>query len=162
MKPEVSTRTVRLPNDSELLLSVYRSTRERETTVFGWTEDEVSRFLRFQFDAQSSYYAEYFPTAEHSVVLVGNYAAGRLVVERSENAVHIVDISLVPSVRRAGVGTELVCRLLAEAQGRGVPVTCHVEAGNDARSFWQRLGFVERPGDGAYISLEHPCEISPR
>ena len=145
MKPEVSTRTVRLPDDTELLLSVYRSTRENEAALFGWTEDEVSRFMRSQFEAQSSYYAEYFPTAEHSMVLVGDSPAGRLVVDRSENAVHIIDISLLPSVRRRGVGTELVHRLLAEAEGRGVPVTCHVEAGNQARSFWQHLGFIERP-----------------
>ncbi len=162
MKPEVSTRRVRLPDDAELLLSVYRSTRESETAVFGWTEDEVSTFMRFQFGAQSSYYAECFPAAEHSVVLVGNAPAGRLVVDRPEKAVHIIDISLLPSVRRGGVGTELVLRLLAEAEGRAVPVTCHVEAGNQARSFWQRLGFVERPGDGAYISLERPCGISRR
>jgi ribosomal protein S18 acetylase RimI-like enzyme len=162
MKPEVSTRTLHLPDDAELLLSVYRSTRENEAALFGWTEDEVSRFIRFQFDAQSSYYARYFPRADHSVVLVGSSPAGRLVVDRSENAVHIIDISLLASVRRRGVGTELVHRLLAEAEGRGVPATCHVEAGNQARSFWQRLGFIEGPADGAYISLERPCGISRR
>ena len=161
MKPSVTTRPVRLPEDTGLLLSIYGSTRENEISAFGWTEDEVSRFVNFQFEAQSRYYADYFPQGEHSVVLVDGTSAGRLLVDRSGNAVHIVDISLLPSFRRGGVGAELVHRLLDEAEVRGVPVTGHVEAGNEARLFWKRMGFVERSGPDAYIALEYPCGTSP-
>jgi GNAT superfamily N-acetyltransferase len=157
MKTAVTTRPVRLPEDTELLLAIYRSTRESEISAFGWTEDEVSRFVNFQFDAQSRYYAEYFAPAEHSVVMVDGAPAGRLLVDRSGNAVHIVDISLLPPFRRGGVGAELVHRLLEEAEVRGVPVTGHVEPGNEARMFWKRMGFVEQSGPDAYIALEHPC-----
>ena len=160
MKGAVNTRAVRLPDDTELLLAVYRAAREPEISAFGWTEEELSRFINSQFEAQSRYYVGYFPDAEHSVVLVDGTPAGRLLVERSENAVHIVDISLLPSFRRSGVGSELVHKLLEEAELSGVPVKCHVEAGNQARLFWRSLGFVERSGAGAYIALERPCGIS--
>ena len=161
MNAAVTTRPVQLPEDTELLLAIYRSTRDSEMADFGWTEDEVDRFVTFQFDAQSRYYADYFPEAEHSVVVVDGTPAGRLLVERSGNAVHIVDISLLPSFRRCGVGAELVHGLLEEAKADRVPVTCHVEPGNDARLFWKRMGFVERSGPDAYIALEHPCGTLP-
>jgi GNAT superfamily N-acetyltransferase len=161
MKPAFTTRPVRLPEDNELLLSIYSSTRESEISAFGWTKDEVSRFVNFQFDAQSRYYASYFPEAEHSVVVVDGTPAGRLLVDRTANAVHIVDISLLPSFRRGGIGAALVRRLLEEAEVRGVPVTGHVEPGNEARLFWKRMGFVEHSGPDAYIALEYPCGTSP-
>jgi ribosomal protein S18 acetylase RimI-like enzyme len=156
----VSTRPVRLPEDTELLAAIYRSSRENEIAAFGWTEDEVNAFLKFQFEAQSRYFADCFPNAEHSVVLVEGTPAGRLIVEHSENYVHILDIVLLPSFRRGGAGSELVHQLLDEAEGGGVPVTCQVEAGNEARRFWERLGFVARQYNGAYVAMERPCETS--
>ena len=84
-------------------------------------------------------------------------AAGRLIVEPSETAVLIVDVSLLPSFRGAGVGTSVIARLIEEADRRGVPLTCHVEAANPAVLFWRRLGFVPTGGDGAYVALERPC-----
>jgi GNAT superfamily N-acetyltransferase len=160
MKGLVTTRSVRLPEDAGLLLTIYRSTRQDEVAAFGWTETQVDAFVAVQYEAQSRHYGACFPDAEHSVVLVDGTAAGRLLVERSESAVHIVDISLLPSFRRAGVGGALVHRLLDEADSRGVAVTCHVYVGNDALPFWERLGFVAVEDKGAYIALERPCGIS--
>jgi GNAT superfamily N-acetyltransferase len=155
----VTTRAVRRPEDAGLLLAIYRSTREQEIASFGWTETEVDAFVRLQFEAQSRYYADCFPGAEHSVVLVDDDPAGRLLVHRSGTAVHIVDIALLPSFRGGGVGSELVQRLLDEADGLRAAVTCHVLVGNEAL-FWERLGFVPTEDKGAYLALERPCRIS--
>ncbi len=162
MNGAVSTRPVDLPADYELLASVYRSTRQPELELLGWAEPEVAAFVNFQFEAQSRHYAAYYPRAGHSVVLVDGHAAGRLVVEHSETAVLIVDIALLPSFRGAGVGKAVVGRLTEEADRRGVPVTCHVEAGNPALRFWRRLGFVPTGGEGAYLALERPCRAPER
>jgi GNAT superfamily N-acetyltransferase len=158
----VATRPARWPGDADFLLDVYRSTREAELALLGWSGAELDGFVKFQFEAQSRHYREYFPDAEHAVVLVGDVPAGRLIVDRSESATHIVDIALLPPFRRAGVGRELVNTVVKEADQRGNPVTCHVEAGNQARVFWEQLGFVARGSDGAYIALERPCGISQR
>jgi GNAT superfamily N-acetyltransferase len=159
---EVTTRPVDGAADYQLLLSVYRSTRQPELELLGWAEPEVAAFVNFQFEAQSRHYAAYYPRAEHSVVLVDGHASGRLVVEPSEAAVLIVDIALLPSFRRAGVGKAVVGRLIEEADGRRLPVTCHVEAGNPAVLFWRRLGFVPTGGEGAYLALERPCRAPER
>jgi ribosomal protein S18 acetylase RimI-like enzyme len=160
MRGAVTTRPVRLPEDTDLLLAIYASTRQFEIAGSGWTDEEARAFVAFQFEAQSRYYAAYFAGSEHSVVLVEGVPAGRLVVERSENSVHVVDISLLPSFRRAGVGRDLVHNLIEEADGREVPVTCQVAAGNESRLFWERLGFVARGGGDAYIPMERPCPSS--
>ena len=162
MKGVVTTRPVLLPDDAEFLLAVYHSTCQAELELVAWSEADKNAFVRSQFEAQSRHYREYSPNAENSVVLVSGVPAGRLIVERSESAVHIVDIALLPAFRRAGVGSELVNGLLDEADERGAPVTCYVEVGNEACHFWERLGFVARGSDGVYISLERPCGTSRR
>jgi ribosomal protein S18 acetylase RimI-like enzyme len=162
MRGEVTTRPVRLPEDADFLLAAYRSTREAEQKLFGWSEADWDLFVTSQFEAQSRHYRDYFPQAQRSVVLVGGVPAGRLIVDRSGGATHIVDIALLPIFRRAGVGRELVNEVLDEADRRGLPVTCNVEVGNEARLFWERLGFVACGSGGAYIALERPCGISPR
>lgn len=160
MSGELATRPVRLPEDEELLLTVYASTREPELRYLGWPEAEATAFVRSQFDAQTRHYTGFYPGAEHSVVLVDGEPAGRMMVDRSERAAHIVDITLLPRFRRAGVGRRLVQQLLDEACFHGLPVTCHVAAGNEAWMFWQRLGFVAVDVSGASVAMERRCETS--
>jgi ribosomal protein S18 acetylase RimI-like enzyme len=160
MRAPVTTRPVLLPDDADFLLMVYHSTRQAELELVAWPEADKNAFVRSQFEAQSRHYSQHSPHAENSVVLVGGVPAGRLIVERSEGALHIKDIALLPPFRRAGAGSELVNRLIDEAEQRGVPVTCYVEAGNEAFRFWERLGFVACGSDGVYAALERPCGTS--
>jgi GNAT superfamily N-acetyltransferase len=158
----IAKRPVSMPGDMAVLLAIFRSTRDPELSLLGWSEDEINAFVRLQLAAQLRDYNERYPEAEHSLVTVGARPAGRLFVARTEVAVHIVDLSLLPSFRRAGLGRSLVQELFEEADARAVPVTSYVEARNEARLFWHRLGFVARSAEGAYIALERPCAISRR
>jgi hypothetical protein len=36
-----------------------------------------------------------------------------------------------------------------------------VAIGNEARGFWEHLGFRVRTVGGAYMAMERPCETSP-
>jgi GNAT superfamily N-acetyltransferase len=147
--------------DSDFLASLYASTRQSELAMLGWSAAEQDAFLRMQFDAQSRQYRSSFPDASHSIICVDGKPAGRLIVNRREDEVRIVDVALLPEFRGAGVGGELIRRLLADADTAGVPVRCHVLAGNRARGFWERAGFVALGFDGMHISLERPCETLP-
>jgi GNAT superfamily N-acetyltransferase len=93
---------------------------------------------------------------------VGGEPAGRLIVDRSEHEIRIVDIALLPGFRRAGAGGTLVRRLFDEADAGALPVRCHVVRGGDARLFWEHLGLVERGVDGAHVAMERVCETSQR
>ncbi len=84
------------------------------------------------------------------VVLVNGEAGGRLMVDRSSDTIHVVDISLLPRYRGVGIGGELVQRVLEEAEAASLAVTCEVALDNDARGFWEHLGFRTRGVTGAY------------
>jgi ribosomal protein S18 acetylase RimI-like enzyme len=142
------------PDDAEFLYRVYASTRSEELAPLGWSAEQTEAFLRMQFRAQDTYYRQHYPDAAFDVVLVGGAPAGRLYVDRWPAEIRIVDISLLPEFRRAGVGTALLTRLLAEADTAGVPVSIHVEAYNPARRLYERLGFVKARGTGVYDLME--------
>jgi ribosomal protein S18 acetylase RimI-like enzyme len=154
MPGEVRTRAVELPGDAAFLLSVYDTTRRAETSLMGWSDTEMDAFIAMQFDAQTRHYATAFPDATSLVVLVGDVRAGRLIVDRSEERILIVDITLLPEFRGTGVGRELVRPLLEEADAAGLPVRLHVAHDNDARAFWEYLGFVAQGLDGLYVAME--------
>jgi GNAT superfamily N-acetyltransferase len=159
---EVRSRPACLPADGDFLLSVYAAVRMPELGVLGWSDEQADAFIRMQFDAQDRHYRSVHPQASHSVVTVDGEPAGRLIVERSDEEIRIVDVALLPRFRRAGVGSELLRSLFAEADARGLPVRCHVVEGNEALAFWQHLGLVARGLDGMHVAMERGCVTSPR
>jgi GNAT superfamily N-acetyltransferase len=157
MSCEVASRAVRLPEDGAFLLSVYDAFRRPELSMLGWSESELGAFIRTQFEAQTLHFTTVFPGADNVVVLVDGEPAGRLLVDRSDTMVRIVDIVLLPDFRRIGVGGRVVRLLLAEADTLGLPVTCNVALDNVARGFWEHLGFEQRGLDGLHVAMERPC-----
>ena len=76
---------------------------------------------------------------------------GRLYVYRAdEKDIRIVDITLAPSARGGGVGTQLLLEVMREARAAGKSVSIHVEQFNPALSLYRRLGFVEVDTHGVY------------
>ncbi len=158
MHSEVSPRPERLPDDGDFLLSLYASTRRPELTGLGWPEREEDAFIRMQFDAQTRHYRESFPNATYSVICIDGERVGRLIVNRADDEIVIVDLTLMPEFRRVGVGGGLVRCLLNEADAGRLPVRCHVLQGSGARRFWERAGFVAQSGDGVYVAMERAHE----
>jgi GNAT superfamily N-acetyltransferase len=154
MHGEVSICPERLAGDGDFLLSLYASTRRPELAGLGWSEKEQDAFIRMQFDAQTRHYRESFPNATYSVICVDGEQAGRLIVNRADDAILIVDITLAPKFRHIGIGGALVRRLLDEADAGRLRVRCHVLKNSDARRFWERAGFVAQADDGVYVAME--------
>ncbi len=161
MTSAVSTRPVAPVDDRAFLLALYDATRRSEFSLLGWPDEQLDAFIALQFEAQSRHYATTFPDASHLLVLVGDEAAGRLIVDRPESEIRIVDIALLPHQRGVGVGGVVVRRLCDEADSRQLPLRCHVVADNDARRFWEHLGFVEQGIDGLHVAMERPHRVPP-
>jgi GNAT superfamily N-acetyltransferase len=159
VSPTVTIRAETNPDDERFLLKVYDSTRRSELNVLGWSKAESDAFIKMQFDAQCRHYRSWYPRAIFSVILVSGEPAGRLIVDRSEGGVLIVDLAILPEYQRAGVGSRVVHGLLDEALATGSSVRCQVELGNPARSFWEQLGFTVRGINGAHLSME--CDARP-
>lgn len=154
MEPSVSFRPI-TSDDRELLLRIYRSTREDElATVVDWTPEMKDAFILQQFTAQHTWYQEHYEGAEFLVILVDGAPAGRLYVHRRPSEIRLVDIALLPEYRNTGLGTRLLRGLLAEGEASGRPVTIHVEIYNPAMRLYQRLGFRPIEDRGVYHLLE--------
>jgi GNAT superfamily N-acetyltransferase len=154
MHGEVTIRPQRLPDDGAFLLSLYASTRQPELAAAGWSEKETDTFIGMQFDAQTRHYRQAFPNATYSVICVDGERAERLIVNRADNEIVIVDITLTPQSRRTGVGSGLVRRLLNEADAGRLPVRCHVLQASSARRLWERAGLIAHGSDGVYVAME--------
>jgi len=146
------------PEDRDFLFSVYASTREEELAPVPWTEEQKAAFLRMQFAAQDADYSRNYAGADFSIVEVDRVPAGRLYVERRPAEIRLIDIALLPSFQRAGIGTRLLTDLIGEAKTRGVPLRIHVEMFNPARRLYERLGFTPVEEHGVYTLMERRPE----
>jgi len=129
------------PADALFLFELYASTRQQELEATGWPVALQEAFLRTQFNAQSLGYKNTFPNAEFAIISLGPQAVGRIVINRAENEIRLVDIALLPVHRGRGMGTELMRQLLREAAAAKKPVRLSVLKGQRAFRLYQRLGF---------------------
>lgn len=154
MDPRITLRPIG-PEDMDLLLRVYRSTREEELAmIVDWTAEMKAAFIRQQFNAQHVWYQEHYEGASFDVILVDGVPAGRLYVHRRPKEIRLVDIALLPELRKGGIGTSLLRDLLAEGDEARKPVTIHVEIYNPAMRLYERLGFRPIEDRGVYRLME--------
>jgi ribosomal protein S18 acetylase RimI-like enzyme len=152
MKEPLSFRPIK-PEDDAFLARVYASSRAEELAATGWSEQRKADFCRSQFDAQSAYYAANYPGASFQIIECDGWPVGRLHVDRWENEIRIVDITLLPEFRGTGIGTKLLRDLQKEARAAGKSLTIHVERFNRALALYQRLGFEQVEDKGVYLLM---------
>ncbi|MEA2717334.1 MAG: hypothetical protein QOI99_1651 [Actinomycetota bacterium] len=149
------------PGDDELLCRIYRSTRDAELSQLDWSDAQKDTFVRMQFEAQRRHYEDHYEGASFDVVLVDGTPAGRLYVARGPEEIRIVDIALLPEYRRAGIGTDLLRRVLEEGAVARKRVSIHVESSNPARRLYERLGFALVADSGVHVLMTRPPPADP-
>lgn len=156
--PTVQARLVTLrparQDDLPLLRRVYASTRQEELVAVPWNDAQREWFVEMQFDLQARAYAQTYPEAQHEVVLCAGQTVGRLIVDHTSDPIRLIDIALLPDYRGAGIGSELLRRLLDEATAAGKPVVLHVARSNPAGALYRRLGFVVSAWDDVYLEMQ--------
>ena len=150
------------PDDDTFLLKLYATTREDELALTAWDNAAKDAFVRIQYAAQKSHYAQHYPGALHSVVLAGDEPIGMTWVASWPTEIRIMDMAMLPEWRNRGIGTQLVRRVLNHAAALHVPVSAHVWNGNlRASRLYARLGFASVHDDGAYTRMECPLPAHP-
>jgi hypothetical protein len=97
----ISLRTVK-PEDSSLLLEIYRTTRADELALVSWwTDEQKNAFVQMQSDAQHAHYRNAFPHAEYLIVLFDERPVGRLYLAELDSELRILDLTLLPRERNA-------------------------------------------------------------
>lgn len=148
----VSLRAVE-EGDYPFLRALYRSTRDPELALTGWSEEDKRAFADSQFTLQDRFYREHYPGTAFLVVERAGEAVGRLYVDAPPGELRLMDIALVPGARRGGLGTALVSWVVAWADREARRVTLHVEANNPARRLYARHGFVDEAVEGPYVRM---------
>ncbi len=154
--PVISSTTCRAvgPDDYAFLLEVYGSTRADEMALVPWSADQRQAFIKMQFAGQQEHYQNTYPTASHQIILSSGRPVGRLYVARLEKEIRIVDITLMPGDRNAGIGSFLLRGLLDEAGSVGKVVRIYVEEFNPSLRLFERLNFKSVEQQGIHVMLE--------
>jgi ribosomal protein S18 acetylase RimI-like enzyme len=147
LRPEVEA-------DVPFLCRLYVSTRWEELAVTNWTEAQKRAFLESQFALQRHHYRTYYASTDWGILQHRSVPAGRLYVDRQADALHVVDVSLLPEWRGRGIGTAIMQAVCVEARDAGKAVTISVEKYNPAQRLYRRLGFREASNQGVYWFLE--------
>jgi ribosomal protein S18 acetylase RimI-like enzyme len=141
-------------HDDAFLRSVYAATRADELAQTGWDAAQTDAFLRMQFDAQDRQYRSRYPHGRFDIVVVDGVDVGRLYVAREPDRLHVIELALLPSWRRHGLGTALLSALQQQAAAERLDLSIYVEIHNPAQRLYRRLGFHPVSSAGLYQLMQ--------
>lgn len=131
--------------DLALLRQIYCLDRMPEMQALPWTQPQKDAFLHTQFDWQHRHYHQHYPGAQFHILVLSDETSetdvGRVYWHQGAQGLHVIDITLLPSFRGRGLGTQVIGELQAYAQTREQPLSLTVAADNPAQALYQRLGF---------------------
>src|SRR6185437_1753805 len=84
--------------------------------------------MRLQFQAQTTSYRAQFPEAHFDIIDLDGRPIGRIIVDRSDARLLIVDQAIVTELRNHGIGTAVMHSVMDEARAAALPVRLHVAA----------------------------------
>jgi len=138
-----------VPGDEVFLIELFASTRTDELQALGDDENLKQTFIKMQFHARERSY----PRVDNRIVLLNGREIGRILVDRGENSILLVDIAILTEYRNAGIGSRLLQDLIEESAASGKPLQLHVLNASPAVRLYERLGFRNAGTDGAYLSM---------
>ncbi len=141
-------------DDLPFVATLYASTRREELAATGWPQEMQDAFLRQQHEAQHAFYRATYDGAQWLIIERNGGAVGRLYRVVWPREIRVIDISLVPEARGAGIGGAILAAIQDEARGLGKAVSIHVEKNNRARQLYLRLGFAVIEDKGVYDLME--------
>jgi len=154
MSMRITRRSV-VEEDREFLVQLYASTRDAEMAQVPWTAEQKRAFVEMQFAAQTQSYAASHPRADHDILCWDQQPVGRLYLDRGPGLFQILDITVAPERRNAGIGSAVLQEVLAEADREGCAVSIYVES--PGVRLFERLGFRPKSVSGFLALMERPA-----
>jgi ribosomal protein S18 acetylase RimI-like enzyme len=128
-----------------------------ELGAAAWPEALRDSLLDMQYRARKQSLQQNFPSAEQEILLLDTEPAGWSVIDRSEDAIQLIDIAVATEMRGRGVATWRIRQLQAEAESAGRRLRLSVVVTNPAIELYQRLGFRRTGGDAVRHHMEWPA-----
>lgn len=141
-------------SDRDFVDRLYASTRANELAQVPWPAEAVAGFLKQQSELQRAHYRQHYTGALLLILEDQGEPIGRLYLHETPGEVRVMDIALLPSSQRRGVGTALIAAILGYSRKAGARVTLHVEPDSPANRLYARHGFRLIERRGVYDFLE--------
>ncbi len=145
------------PGDEPFLHTLITATLTEELCAWAWPEAMRGQLLELQYRVRRQGVESTYPDSERRLILIDGQPAGWLVVARTAEEIHLVDVAILQQFRGTGAGTALIRELLEESRRTGVPVRLCVNVTNRAGRLYERLGFRRTGGN----EVQHFMEWSP-
>ena len=127
--------------DSEFFRKLFGEIKSSELLLDKWPEQIKNQMITIQFQAfEKSIHSE-FPKSFDFLILYQSEKAGRLQLNKDENGIRIINISLLSFFRNKGIGSEIINNIIFEANQKGIPVFLEVDKINHALHLYCKLGF---------------------
>ena len=115
----------------------------------------IEQLIAMQQRMQSHGYRQAYPHAAYLILQHGDTPIGRLVLERQDQLLHLVDIAILPAAQGQGAGSAVLRGLQAQAGAQQCRIHLAVNKSNAAaRALYQRLGFRPRGENDVQEQLE--------
>lgn len=142
-----------MDDDKAFMARLYALNRQAEVANFPFNQQQQALFLHSQFEAQSRHYFNHYPCGRFALIEQQGAPIGRLLVAEWPDQLRLVDIALLPSHQRLGIGSALIRQLQADAMAQGLPIHLQVDPVSRARGLYERLGFMTGEGNGLYLTM---------
>ena len=141
------------PEDDRFLMHLFAENRRDQFEVLG--DQMRAQILEHQYRIQAHQYEANYPEAFRLIVETNGESIGRLLLSPNQQAIHIVDIALLPCWQRQGHGTRLLKSLLAyvAASDSFNEISLNVEETNPALALYERLGFRLASSRPPYLTM---------
>jgi ribosomal protein S18 acetylase RimI-like enzyme len=134
--------------DEAFLLELYAQTRAEELAQAGLDPLQREVFVQMQFRArQTGYQAAYPLAADEIICSATGVPVGRVLVDRKQDGMRLIDIEIMMERRRQGFGTQVIRELQNECAARDWQMRLQVLKGSPAERLYRRLGFRETGED---------------
>ena len=102
----------------------------------------IEQLIAMQQRMQSHGYRQAYPHAVYLVLQHGDIPIGRLILDRQDQVLHLVDIAILPAAQGQGAGSAVLRGLQAQAGAQQWHIHLAINKSNTAaRALDQRLGF---------------------
>ncbi|EKT4487944.1 MULTISPECIES: GNAT family N-acetyltransferase [Shewanella] len=128
--------------DTAFIQKVFNSCRSYFLHL-GLPEEMAQVLLLQQFQLQQAWFKNHYPNAITQILRLQEQAAGILTLNTGTEALHILDMALLPEYRGQGLGSELLNAIQSLAQLNQLAVSLMVARDNpQAKKLYLNKGFV--------------------
>ena len=148
------------PRDEKFVYELIYENLYDQLCAWAWDPATREKLMKIQIDGQRASYAAQYPQADNAIIVLYERPVGRLILDRGEQAHHLVDIVLKKESRSKGVGTWLLRAICMEAEMSRKPMRLYVQPNNRAKALYERLGFRMIEDHQVTLLMERPVGAS--